>query len=57
MYKDIGLRNHQAIVTNGHKLLKKWKEDDQLKHMVMSYQSLLNQAETLFNAANIIVNR
>lgn len=57
MYKDIALRNHQAIQRNGYKLVENWKQDDTLKHFVISYQDCLNQMETLFKAANILVNR
>jgi len=57
MYQDIGLRNFQAIERNGFKLVKKMQEREETKHLATSINDSLKQIETLFKAANIIVNR
>jgi len=57
MYKDIGLRNHQAVQRQGFKLVEKMKEDEATKRIGYSIEDSLKNIETLFKAANIIVNR
>lgn len=56
MYQDVGLRNHQAVRTNGHKVVEKLKSRPETAHLAQTYQWQLDKLETLFKAANLLVN-
>lgn len=64
MYTDIGLRNHNAVMRNGTRLVENWNEkdkmrdyrDDALKALAQKYGGLLQELDTLFKAANLLIN-